>query len=198
VEAARLSIGGGRVDLTDEQWARVFDAAYREAVRRVGDPTAAEDLAALAVERMLGAGADVPADGLEAYARRVVLNLVIDLDRKHRRRQSAQPAEDEDLDLGRGVFGLALHGKDPLAKVLKSERVQRRLDLASRVLESLNPRERAVMEMWLANATAAEIAEELGYASPEVVRVTLHRIRRRLGAEFAGDFTPSLFSTGDY
>jgi RNA polymerase sigma factor (sigma-70 family) len=183
------------VELTDEQWVRVFDAAFRAAQRALRDPTAAEDVAAMTVERMLEVQAEIPDDRIEAYARTVVRNLLVDKGRRAQRGATAAPVAHEELEEGMGVFGLALHAKDPLVKLLKSERIRRRTDLARRILDSLSDRERALIELALAGATAAEIADELGYASAGTVRVTHMRIRQRLGNEFARDFTPSLFST---
>lgn len=182
------------MELTDEQWMRVFRAAEREAQRRLRNPIVAEDVAAIAVEKMLKASAVVPDDGLEAYVVTVVRNLLID---KHRGRAPTEPVEDDDLESGMAIFGLALHAKDPLAKMLKSERIRRRIDVARRILDSLNPRELALVELTLAGASGAEIADELGYASAAVVRTTRNRIYQRLQRGFARDVTPSLFHTTD-
>lgn len=185
------------MNLTDDQWARVYAVAAREARRALRDPVMAEDVAAMTVERMLEAPAVLPDDRIEAYARTVVRNLLVDKGRRVQRGATAEAVADDELEAGMGIFGLALHGKDPLAKVLKSERIRRRIDLARRIFDSLNDRERALVELSLAGATAAEIADELGYASAATVRVTHMRIRQRLEVEFGHEFTPSLLRTTD-
>ena len=184
------------MELTDEDWALVLDVARRAVLAEGGDEFLADDIAAQTAKRLLSRHPEIEPGKLAAYTRRMAKNLYID---EMRRRQRAMLADrglpDDDEDVA-NAFAFALKAKSPSEFLIKSERNHRRLELAWSILNSLNARQRRLIELTVAGRSNDEIARDLGYKNPATVSATRTRIYRTLENQFRDQFSPSLFSTG--
>jgi RNA polymerase sigma factor (sigma-70 family) len=188
------------MNLDDQEWVEVFEAARRTAMGLCRDVFMADDLAAGAMERILRADAEVRPERLGAYASQVVRNLY----RDEGRRQGRQPAIPMDggeiPDSAEAIFGLVLHMKSPSVLAMMSERTRRQCQLAQRMLATLNPKQRRLLELSSIGVPSRDIAAELDYASAAVVDQTRSRLYRQLREEFEGQATTSIFGsvTGEW
>ncbi len=139
-----------------EEW---FATAHRIAMRTVRDPSAAEDLAQSALKRLWGLE-ELPRNP-SAWLQTTIRNLATDRYRRDLLRPEARELEDH---------------VDPnsLASL-----VVRRAGIRD-ALDQLSPRHREALLLSAAGYTNAEIAQELGFGSPESVAATLSRLRRQL------------------
>jgi RNA polymerase sigma-70 factor (ECF subfamily) len=149
---------------------RTARAVWAYLARLTGDRHLADDLLQDVYYRFLRASATYES---EAHRRnslfRIATNLARDVHRRHRGRPLHVSSDVEPVPSTDDIAG----------------RVQRRTDL-SRAMESLKPRERAML--WLAYAEGSshrEIAETLG-VKPGSVKLLLFRARRRLAGLLGG------------
>ncbi len=153
-----------------------FDALYRESVADVhsyalsllGDRASAEDVTALAFERLLRAQSrlDPRRGSPRALLFTIARNAALDELRRRKRRQPAAPSAEESL------AAAALPGSDP-------EDVERR-DSVRRALAQLSPRDREVVLLkFHGQLTNAELARALGISESNA-GTRLHRALERL------------------
>ena len=190
------ALGGGFMELTDEDWALVLDVARRAVLAEGGDEFLADDIAAQTAKKLLSRHPEIEEGKLAAYTRRMAKNLYIDEIRRRQRAMLAHhglPDDDEDVA---SAFAFALKAKSPSEFLIKSERNHRRLELAWSILNSLNDRQRRLIELTVAGRSNDEIARDLGYKNPATVSATRTRVYRMLENQFRDQFSPSLFSTG--
>ena len=188
------ALGGRFMELTDEDWALVLDVARRAVLAEGGDDFLADDIAAHTAKKLLSRRPEIEPGKLAAYTKRMAKNLYID---EMRRRQRAMlddrglPDDDEDVA---SAFAFVLKAKSPSEFLIESERNQRRLQLAWSILNSLNERQRRLIELTAAGCSNDDIAEALGYRNGATVSATRSRIYRLLESDFRDQFSPSLFS----
>lgn len=84
-------------------------------------------------------------------------------------------------------------GLSPSAWHSRHERMRRQMELTSSMLASLGQTDRRLVAPSLQGVSSAEIAEERGYASADVVRQKRHRIYARLRRDFSEQRSESLF-----
>lgn len=152
----------------DAAFDRLLGRAYRHAVRMVGDPALAEDLAAEALARTYAHWRRVrDYDHLDAWVLRVTTNLAIDAMAKRR----IVPVD---------------------APVLSPEDAAVLRVTLAQALRSLPARQRdAVVLRYLADMSEADVAASLGVA-PGTVKAHLHRAVARLRRTLGPSFDPHL------
>jgi len=184
--------------LWQRRWYEILDLARATAYSLTRDHAKADDIAAMTVERILRYEGDEEQGISDAFVVTTVRNLVIDDTRKAtRHRQSAGPVEDADelsiVEPERAYVYLASLGLSPSAWHTQHERMRRQMELTSSMLASLDKVDRRLVVLSLQGVASAEIAEELGYASADVVRQKRHRIYARLRHDFGEYNSSSLF-----
>src|SRR6187402_2498604 len=154
--------------MTEEAFRSFYDRTARSVwgylARLTGDPALADDLLQDAYYRFLRAGGQYEN---EAHRRNSLFKIATNLARDAARRRRVMP------------FFVADSSRDIPSKEDVAGRVQRTTDVG-RALESMKPRERAML--WLAYAEGSshqEIAAALGVKTASV-KLLLFRARRRL------------------
>ncbi len=156
------------MSMTEEAFRSFYDRTARSVwgylARLTGDPALADDLLQDAYYRFLRAGGQYEN---EAHRRNSLFKIATNLARDAARRRRVMP------------FFVADSSRDIPSKEDVAGRVQRTTDVG-RALESMKPRERAML--WLAYAEGSshqEIAAALGVKTASV-KLLLFRARRRL------------------
>jgi len=156
------------MSMTEEAFRSFYDRTARSVwgylARLTGDPALADDLLQDAYYRFLRAGGQYEND---AHRRNSLFKIATNLARDAARRRRVMP------------FFVADGSRDIPSKEDVAGRVQRTTDVG-RALESMKPRERAML--WLAYAEGSshqEIAAALGVKTASV-KLLLFRARRRL------------------
>ena len=156
------------MSMTEEAFRSFYDRTARSVwgylARLTGDPALADDLLQDAYYRFLRAGGQYEND---AHRRNSLFKIATNLARDAARRRRVMP------------FFVADNSRDIPSKEDVAGRVQRTTDVG-RALESMKPRERAML--WLAYAEGSshqEIAAALGVKTASV-KLLLFRARRRL------------------
>jgi RNA polymerase sigma-70 factor (ECF subfamily) len=156
------------MSMTEEAFRSFYDRTARSVwgylARLTGDPALADDLLQDAYYRFLRAGSQYEN---EAHRRNTLFKIATNLARDAARRRRVMP------------FFVADSSRDIPSKEDVAGRVQRTTDVG-RALESMKPRERAML--WLAYAEGSshqEIAAALGVKTASV-KLLLFRARRRL------------------
>jgi len=184
--------------LWQRRWYEILDLARATAYSLTRDHAKADDIAAMTVERILRYDGDEEQGISDAFVITTVRNLVIDDARKAtRHRESAGPVEDADemsiVEPERAYVYLASLGLSPSAWHTKYERMRRQMEVSHSMLTSLGEADRRLVILSLQGVPSAEIAEELGYASADVVRQKRKRIYARLRRDFGEQRSESLF-----
>lgn len=169
------------MELSDQQWAEVWSASLAKAMHLTrGDIDGAQDLAALVMEKLLTRDDDVPAN-LIGYVRAMTQNAY--LDERSRQRaafrgggSSLKHPMDESIFGVEGVVMQALVAESPSAEYIRNERRALQIALCRQILAALPERHRELLSLAATGATHAQIAEQLGYASAQVVTQTLRRL----------------------
>ncbi len=171
VDASALPGTGGDVarpllPMREPDLRHLRQVLVRYAAGRVGDPHAAEDLVQ---ETLLVAATGARPQGPpEPYLVGVLKNKVAD---HYRRQGQVTPRDPEDFT---GLLG-ADRGEQPHEAAERSERAA----LARRLLARLGDRDRDLLLLRMAGASAAETGDSLGMSSG-AVRVAQHRALERL------------------
>ena len=97
------------------------------------------------------------------------------------------------MEPDRAYVYLASLGLSPSAWHSRYERMRRQMEVSRSMLASLGQADRRLVVLSLQGVPSAEIAEELGYASADVVRQKRRRIYARLRRDFSEQRSPSLF-----
>ena len=184
--------------LWQRRWYEILDLARATAYSLTRDHAKADDIAAMTVERILRYDGDEEQGISDAFVVTTVRNLVIDDARKEtRHRGAAQAVEDADelsiVEPERAYVYLASLGLSPSAWHTKHERMRRQMEVSRSMLTSLGETDRRLVALSLQGVPSLEIAEELGYASADVVRQKRHRIYARLRRDFSEQRSDSLF-----
>lgn len=192
--ASALVLGGGVMQLSDQEWAQVLDVARRTAMGITRDPALSDDIAASTVERLLERNPDIEDGRLIAYAAQTAHNLAIDEMRRVQRQPRQAELEEDPKDPAAGYVILAMQQMSPSTAALRGEMKRRCHEVAQEILGSLNEREIRLLQLSIDGVPSAEIAVELGYADANTVNVTRHRINRKIRERFSHRISPSLFA----
>lgn len=189
------------MELSPQQWEMVRQVAQRVARPIVRDEETAADVAAETVARLLDSSVDLADDGaLRAFTIVAARNAATDVVRQQERAREGRALEDlrdDELQSVRTLLGLAALSTSPSSAFARNERAQRQIAVAGQILATLTPQQVRLLQLAADEVPAEQIAEQLGYASAGVVRVTLHRLKARLRADFADLVTSSLFRSSD-
>lgn len=169
------------MELSEQQWADVWEAALLKAMHLMrGDADRAQDLAALVMEKLVTREAEVPAN-LRAYVRTMTQNAYLD---ERSRQQAAfrggqsalKHPMDESIFGVEGVVMEALIANSPSVEYIRNERRAMQIAVCRQILADLPERHRELLTLAASGASHGQIAEALGYASPQVVTQTLRRV----------------------
>jgi len=156
------------MSMTEEAFRSFYDRTARSVwgylARLTGDPALADDLLQDAYYRFLRAGGQYEN---EAHRRNSLFKIATNLARDAARRRRVMP------------FFVADSSREIPSKEDVAGRVQRTTDVG-RALESMKPRERAMLWLAYANGSShAEIADVLGLKTASI-KLLLFRARRKL------------------
>jgi len=187
---------------TDEQLHHAIDVVFAKACALTKhNKDAAEEITSDVLERISIKNPGIHPDKLDQFLCKVTRNVFVD---RIRRNEAAyrkfQYVSIDDLDMaelaGTGAQQHQLYAQSASAAYL-DQQYQVEIALAfSLVLHSLPERKRRLVEMTADGYSNDQIAEELGFASADVVKVTMSRIKRELRQKFAADFA-HLFAMPD-
>ena len=163
------------MQLSDEQAAHAWKVALNISRKHGHSTLGEEDFAASAVEKLLKL--EKMPDNLEGWLKAVITNLYIDRDRHINARRK---------NLGKSFVGhtdeevaeLAVYDSPSLSTLMVNA------DFAREILESLPFRDQQIWVLHTAGYSTAEIAEQLGFASAQVVSTKMGQIRTKLQNAF--------------
>lgn len=175
--------------MDDAEWRALMDFAEREARRQTADAYLAEDVAALTMKKLLAQESSIAPEARRTWVRTVIQRTIID---QHRRNHTAGGGDrlrglpdDSEIAAKRPHSGRRWVGNSPSMENIARQREERLGEVAKRLLSGLNDRQRQLLLLASEESfTHEQIAEALGYASADVVKVTLNRLRKRLRDEF--------------
>ena len=187
------------MELSEQQWAEVWSAALVKAMHLTrGDIDRAQDLAALVMEKLLIREGELPAN-LCGYVRTMTQNAYLD---ERSRQQAAfrggitlKHPMDESIFGVEGVIMRALVAESPSAEYIRNERHAMQVQLCRQILSTLPDRQRELLTLAATGAPHAQIAEQLGYASAQVVTQTLRRLYQKIRSELDVGPDDVLYST---
>lgn len=181
---------GGVMELADDEWAMVRDVAEARAMQMThGDMALSQDLASLVIERLFLLGDEKKPDHLKAYVRQMTTNAYLDRKKKMEANYRPQTIKKGDIDDAvraevEGVFKYQLNSTSPSRKLVRREVQQARAEMYLTILESLPEKKQQLVRLAAEGLSHKEIAEELGYKSPQVVKTTLHRAYAEIREQF--------------
>ena len=171
------------------QWRSALEAARRAARSLGADESLADEVAAIAVKRIWSRYDQLAPKDLDAYAAQTARRVLVDLRRRQARvRKQPLPQEWEEAT----AIGAAFVKPGPSRSRTQLERWAATVHITDEMLATLSARHRALLLLDLEGVPAAQMAQRLGYASANSVRVSLHRIYARLREEFGGRFDDDL------
>ena len=183
--------GQGEAD-HDNSWEALLAFAEREAGRQTVDSLLAEEVAATVIKKLVIRETEIAPEARRAWLRTAVRNELIDLRRRahvgsNEPRHIALP-DDSALQAKREGSRRRWLANSPSSEAIWREREQRMESIAGHVLSRLNDRQRDLILLSMDETlTHEQIAEALGYANADVVKVTLNRLRKRLRDEFGDE-----------
>ena len=178
------------MELTDDEWAMVRDVAEARAMQMThGDVALSQDLASLVIEKLFLLGDEKKPDHLKAYVRTMVTNAYLDRKKKMEANYRPQTIKKGDIDDAvraevEGVFKYQLNSTSPSRKLVRREVQQARAEMYLTILESLPEKKQQLVRLAAEGLSHKEIAEKLGYKSPQVVKTTLHRAYAEIREQF--------------
>lgn len=176
----------------DNSWEALLEFAEREAGRQTADSLLAEEVAATVIKKLVIRETEIAPEARRAWLRTAVRNELIDLRRRahvgsNEARHIALP-DDSALQMKREGSRRRWLANSPSSEAIWRERERRMESIAGHVLSRLNDRQRELILLSMDETlTHEQIAEALGYANADVVKVTLNRLRKRLRDEFGAD-----------
>lgn len=191
------------VNFSETELQHAIDVVYAKACLLTNhDNTAADDLASDVFERLFDRNPGVKRNKLDAYLRVTTRNVHLDKIRaakaKHRKLMETPVdiSEFGDSPLTDVIYQQDTAPSPSQIFISREQRVEMEIACAL-ILHSLPERKRRLIEMAADHINHQQIAEELGFASADVVKVTLNRVHREVRSKFANQFNHFFVSSWD-